>query len=163
MSTPTPDRRPEPPATGSKPAGPTASGPAGKPGAPAGTRTGDKGRRAALVVERTSPWTVLKIAFLLSTGLGIVTVAGAVLLWTVLDVTGGFDQINTVLGGIFGPASGTPFDLRQYLPLTQIATMATIIAVLNMVLVSGLAALGAVLYNISATLVGGIGVTFTDA
>jgi hypothetical protein len=48
-------------------------------------------------------------------------------------------------------------------PLTQIATMATIIAVLNVVLLSGLAALGAVLYNISATLVGGIGVTFTDA
>ncbi|OOP60955.1 hypothetical protein BMF89_15085 [Arthrobacter sp. SRS-W-1-2016] len=47
--------------------------------------------------------------------------------------------------------------------LTQTAAEATTVIALNVVLVSALAGLGAVLYNISATMVGGIGMTFTDA
>ncbi len=100
------------------------------------------------------------MAFLLSVALGIVTVVAAVVLWTVLDLTGIFDRVNDLLAEIIGTESG--FNLKELISLGQVASFATIIAVVNVVLLTALSMLAAVLYNISSTLVGGIGVTLTD-
>ena len=120
-----------------------------------------KARKARLLVSKVDPWSVLKMAFLLSVALGIVTVVAAIVIWTVLDLTGIFDGVNALLGEIAGSESGG-FDLRQFASLPQVVSFATIIAVVNVVLLTALAMLSAVLYNISSTLVGGIGVTLTD-
>jgi hypothetical protein len=120
-----------------------------------------KVRRARLLVSRVDPWSVLKMAFLLSVALGIVTVIAAIVLWTVLDITGIFNQVDSLLGTLAGSESGG-FELKKVASLGQVASFATIIAVVNVVLLTALSMLSAVLYNISATLVGGIGVTLTD-
>ncbi|MFF2030474.1 DUF3566 domain-containing protein [Arthrobacter sp. NPDC058192] len=120
-----------------------------------------KVRRAKLLVSKVDPWSVLKMAFLLSVALGIVTVVAAIVLWTVLDLTGIFDQVDSLLGTLAGSESGG-FELKKVASLGQVASFATIIAVINVVLLTALSMLSAVLYNIAATLVGGIGVTLTD-
>lgn len=120
-----------------------------------------KARKARLLVSKVDPWSVLKMSFLLSVALGIVTVVAAIVIWTVLDLTGIFDGVNELLREIAGSESGG-FDLRQFASLGQVVSFATIIAVVNVVLLTALAMLAAVLYNISSTLVGGIGVTLTD-
>ena len=117
-----------------------------------------KVRRARLLVSKVDPWSVLKMAFLLSVALGIVTVVAAIVLWTVLDLTGIFDQVDSLLGTLAG-SEGGGFELKKVASLGQGASFATIIAVVNVVLLTALSMLSAVLYNISATLVGGIGVT----
>ncbi|WP_443022584.1 DUF3566 domain-containing protein [Sinomonas sp.] len=120
-----------------------------------------KQRRARLLVSKVDPWSVLKMAFLLSVALGIVTVVASIVLWTVLDITGIFDKINGLLGQVAGSESGG-FDLRKVASLGQVASFATIIAVVNVVLLTALSMLTAVLYNLASALVGGIGVTLTD-
>ena len=120
-----------------------------------------KVRRARLLVSKVDPWSVLKMAFLLSVALGIVTVVAAIVLWTVQDLTGIFDQVDSLLGTLAG-SEGGGFELKKVASLGQVASFATIIAVVNVVLLTALSMLSAVLYNISATLVGGIGVTLTD-
>ncbi len=137
--------------------------PAGQSGSAGLVRPAPKAkvRRARLLVSKVDPWSVLKMAFLLSVALGIVTVVASIVLWTTLDITGIFDRVNGLLSEIAGTESGG-FDLRSYASLGQVASFATIIAVVNVVLLTALAMLSAVLYNISATLVGGIGVTLTD-
>ncbi|HJW00768.1 MAG TPA: DUF3566 domain-containing protein [Arthrobacter sp.] len=120
-----------------------------------------KVRRARLLISKVDPWSVLKMAFLLSVALGIVTVVAAIVLWTVLDLTGIFDQVDSLLGTLAG-SEGGGFELKKVASLGQVASFATIIAVVNVVLLTALSMLSAVLYNISATLVGGIGVTLTD-
>ncbi|MFE4195938.1 DUF3566 domain-containing protein [Paenarthrobacter sp. NPDC056912] len=120
-----------------------------------------KVRRARLLVSKVDPWSVLKMAFLLSVALGIVTVVAAIVLWTVLDLTGIFNQVDSLLGTLAG-SEGGGFELKKIASLGQVASFATIIAVVNVVLLTALSMLSAVLYNISATLVGGIGVTLTD-
>jgi hypothetical protein len=154
------------PAQGQRPA------PGQRPGVPA-QRPGQSGaglvkpapkakaRRARLLVSKVDPWSVLKMAFLLSVALGIVTVVAAIVLWTVLDLTGIFDQVDSLLGTLAG-SEGGGFELKKVASLGQVASFATIIAVVNVVLLTALSMLSAVLYNISATLVGGIGVTLTD-
>lgn len=121
-----------------------------------------KARRARLLVSKVEPWSVLKMAFLLSVALGIVTVVASIVLWSVLDVIGLFDKVNALMTDIQGTEAGNAFDLKKFASLGQVASFATIIAVVNVVLLTTLSMLAAVLYNISATLVGGIGVTLTD-
>lgn len=155
------------PAQGQRPAAPgqRPAAPGQRPGqsAPGLVKPAPKAkvRRARLLVSKVDPWSVLKMAFLLSVALGIVTVVAAIVLWTVLDLTGIFDQVDSLLGTLAG-SEGGGFELKKVASLGQVASFATIIAVVNVVLLTALSMLSAVLYNISATLVGGIGVTLTD-
>ncbi|MGJ3190834.1 hypothetical protein FQP90_06945 [Paenarthrobacter nitroguajacolicus] len=155
-----PGQRPAQP--GQRPAGAAAQRPA-QQGAPGLVKPAPKAkvRRARLLVSKVDPWSVLKMAFLLSVALGIVTVVAAIVLWTVLDLTGIFNQVDSLLGTLAG-SEGSGFELKKIASLGQVASFATIIAVVNVVLLTALSMLSAVLYNISATLVGGVGVTLTD-
>ncbi|MET4541597.1 MULTISPECIES: DUF3566 domain-containing protein [Micrococcaceae] len=154
-------------ATGQRPAQPgqrpAQSGQRPAQGAPGLVKPAPKAkvRRARLLVSKVDPWSVLKMAFLLSVALGIVTVVAAIVLWTVLDLTGIFNQVDSLLGTLAG-SEGSGFELKKIASLGQVASFATIIAVVNVVLLTALSMLSAVLYNISATLVGGVGVTLTD-
>lgn len=121
-----------------------------------------KARRARLLISKVDPWSVLKMAFLLSVALGIVTVVAAIVLWSLLDTMGLFETVNAFVNEIQGKEGGVPFDLLTIVSLGQVASFSTIVAVVNVVLLTTLSVLSAVLYNISATLVGGIGVTLTD-
>ncbi|MEQ4519044.1 DUF3566 domain-containing protein [Pseudarthrobacter sp. B907] len=174
-----PQQRPGVVGSGQRPAAPgqRPAAPGQRPAVPgqrpeaAGQRPGQPGlvkpapkakvRRARLLVSKVDPWSVLKMAFLLSVALGIVTVVAAIVLWTVLDLTGIFDQVDGLLGTLAGSESGG-FELKKVASLGQVASFAVIIAVINVVLLTALSMLSAVLYNIAATLVGGIGVTLTD-
>ncbi|GAB3182721.1 hypothetical protein GCM10027060_16050 [Nesterenkonia halophila] len=119
-----------------------------------------KVRKARLLVSRVDPWSVLKMSFLLSVALGIMTVVCAVMLWSVMDLSGIFERVDTLLAQVLGDESG--YAVEEMVTLGQVASFATIIAVINVVLLTVISMLGAVLYNISASLVGGIGVTLTD-
>jgi len=152
---PAPNQRPAVPGQRPAQAGSQGAGRLVKPAPKA------KVRRAKLLVSKVDPWSVLKMAFLLSVALGIVTVVAAIVLWTVLDLTGIFDQVDSLLGTLAG-SEGGGFELKKVASLGQVASFATIIAVINVVLLTALSMLSAVLYNIAATLVGGIGVTLTD-
>ncbi|WP_390905045.1 DUF3566 domain-containing protein [Nesterenkonia marinintestina] len=120
-----------------------------------------KVRKARLLVSKVDPWSVLKMSFLLSVALGIMTVVCAVMLWSAMDLTGIFDRINELLAQILGDEGGG-FAVQEMVTLGQVASFATIIAVINVVVLTVISMLAAVLYNISASLVGGVGVTLTD-
>ena len=119
-----------------------------------------KVRRARLVVSKVDTWSVLKLAFLLSVALGIITVVASLVLWLVLDLTGLFQGINELLSMLGGSAEGA--DIKKFLSLGNTALFSTLISVVNVILLSALSVLGAILYNIAASLIGGIGVTLTD-
>lgn len=122
-----------------------------------------KVRKARLLVSKVDPWSVLKMSFLLSVALGIMTVVCAVTLWSAMDITGIFDRVNDLAQQVLGSeGGGTGFAVEELVTVGQVASFATIIAVVNVVLLTVLSMLAAVLYNLSASLVGGIGVTLTD-
>lgn len=119
-----------------------------------------KVRRARLVVAKVDTWSVAKLMFLLSVAVGIVIVVSSVVLWLVLQATGAFEGINdllTMLG-----TTGNHIDISEVLSLGQIALYTTILAVINVVLFTLLGVICALLYNVAAKLVGGIGLTLTD-
>lgn len=117
-------------------------------------------RRARLVVAKVDTFSVAKLVFLLSVAVGIVTVVAAVILWLVMQATGAFQSINDLLQ-LLG-TTGDAVDISEYLSLGQVALYSTIISVINVVLFTLLGTLSAMLYNVAAKLVGGVGVTLTD-
>ena len=117
-------------------------------------------RRARLVVAKVDTFSVAKLVFLLSVAVGIVTVVAAVILWLVIQASGAFQSINDLLQ-LLG-TTGDAVDISEYLSLGQVALYSTIISVINVVLFTLLGTLSAMLYNVAAKLVGGVGVTLTD-
>jgi len=120
-----------------------------------------KVRKARLLVSKVDVWSVLKLAFLLSVALGIITVIAGVLLWMIFDVAGVFDRINDLVANVL-PNQQSPFNIKDYVSMGQVTSFAVIIAVVNVVLLSALSMVGAFIYNLAAGLVGGISVTLTD-
>jgi Transmembrane domain of unknown function (DUF3566) len=119
-------------------------------------------RRARLTASRVDPWSVMKMAFMLSIALGIMTLVGVLVVWNVLNASGVFDSINSTVSDVLGATSTTKFDINDYVGFNKVAGFTTLICVVDVVLLTALATLGAFLYNLSASLLGGIEVTLAE-
>lgn len=117
-------------------------------------------RRVRLAVAKVDPWSVMKLSFLLSVAVGIMIVVAAAVIWYTLDAQAVFTQVNSTIAEITGDPEF--FDLLDYLAFDRVLSLATVIAVADIVLLTALSTIGAFLYNIVAALVGGIHVTLTD-
>ena len=118
-------------------------------------------RRARLYVTRVDPWSVTKAAFLLSLTLAVVLVVAVGFLWVVLSVTGVFDALSSTVDEVIGSgASG--FNLMDLVGFTKVVGVAVLISSVEVVLITVLAALFAVMYNTSVGITGGIEVVLSD-
>ena len=104
-------------------------------------------------------WSILKLSFLWSIILGIITVVAAFLIWSLLNQTGVFNSINSVLTEIAGQGN---FDLNQFASLGQVMGFAVIVAILDVIVITALGAIAAVLYNLTVKITGGVMLGFTN-
>lgn len=155
-ASPTPPRR-----AGTAPGSTARQASAARTGRPAPRRGGP--RRVRLTAQRIDPWSVLKISFLVSVALGIAGVVMVALLWTVLSGMNVFSTVSDFFTQVTsGEAGGPSFDLMDYLGFGRVVSLAAVLGVLNVFLLTALATLTAFLYNICAALVGGAQVTLSD-
>ncbi len=142
-----------------EPTGPAgASTAAEAPATPAGSR---QPRRIKLRLTRVDPWSVMKISFLLSVAIGVVCVTAVLIVWGVLNSAGVWDSINSSVKNIVGDGTSS-FDITQYIGLSRVLGLTLIVAVIDVVLITAVATLGAFLYNLAAALLGGVEVTLTE-
>ena len=119
-------------------------------------------RRARLRLTRVDPWSVMKTAFLLSIALGVVTVVSVLMVWTVLGAAGVWESINETVQNIVGGESAGDFDVENYIGTSRVMGFTMLVAVIDVVLLTAIATLGAFLYNMAAALLGGIEVTLAE-
>ena len=119
----------------------------------------DVPRRVDLSVARVDPWSVTKVGFLLSVALGIALVFATLVLWLMLDSMHVFGDIEEFLRNLSAERFVT---LMEYLHLSKVLSYATIAAVANVIMITAMSTLGAFLYNIIASLVGGVRVSLMD-
>jgi hypothetical protein len=105
---------------------------------------------------------VMKTAFLLSVALGIVTVVAVGIVWGVLGAAGLWESVNSIVQDSIGDNSGDPFEIEKYLGTSRVLGFTMIVAVADVILITAIATLGAFLYNLAASLLGGIEVTFAE-
>ena len=132
------------------------------PPAPKRTRAGGRRtRKARLRLARIDPWSVMKTTFLFSIAFGIMLVVATFVVWSVLSGSGAISAVNEFLNTALGDQN-TQFDIGGILSLRRVLGFAAIIAAIDVVILTALATLAAFLYNLAATVMGGLEVTLAE-
>ncbi|MDP9182002.1 MAG: DUF3566 domain-containing protein [Actinomycetota bacterium] len=134
------------PERGTRPAAPRA--PLARPAAPV------RGRRAKLAVRRLDPWSVFVISLMLSLFLAVVTIVASLVLYAALDALGVPESVNKTVTEVNGGGA--------LLTKGRFVGIGALVAAANVVLLTVLATLGALIYNICATFTGGVEVTLAE-
>jgi Transmembrane domain of unknown function (DUF3566) len=117
-------------------------------------------RRTSLQLQRLDPWSVLKLSLVLSVAGFLVWLVAVGVLYGVLAGMGVWDQINgtyTDLTSVNNPMVNTPL-----ISGGRVFGAAFVIGLVNIVLLTALATVGSLVYNIAADFVGGIEVTLSE-
>jgi hypothetical protein len=119
-------------------------------------------RRARLRLSRVDPWSVMKTAFLLSIAFAIVTIVAVMIVWSVLGAAGVWESINESVKNVIGGEEAKDFNVEDYVGMSRVLGFTMLVSVIDVVLITAIATLGAFLYNMSAALLGGIEVTLAE-
>jgi len=118
-------------------------------------------RRARLNLKRIDPWSVMKFSFAVSLVLFIVVVVATAVLYLALDAMGVFESVNNSLTDLLSATGGQEADSLKITAKGVILT-SVLLGLVNVVLFTALATLGAFVYNVCADLVGGIELTLAE-
>jgi nitrogen fixation-related uncharacterized protein len=127
--------------------------------APAGGTPLPRARRMRLTVQRLDPWSVLRLSFLLSVAVAVVTVVAMLLLWGLMASGGVFTSLETSANDILGGGSDT---ITRYFDFSTVLWVSVLLAVADVVLITALATLGAFLFNLATSLAGGLELSVVD-
>ena len=119
-------------------------------------RPAAKARKARLALKRIDPWSVFVFSLIAALLLGIALVAAVAALYAVLDGLGVQSSVNQLFAEVVGEGSGPLVTGRR------VIGGAAVLAALNVVLLTLLATLGALLYNLCASFTGGIELTLGE-
>jgi len=108
------------------------------------------------------PWSVMRTTFLLSIVFGIATVVAVFMVWLMLAGAGVWTSINHSMKQTVGNTTTVPFDITNYIGLGRVVGFTMLAAVIDAILFTAIATLGAFLYNLSANLLGGIEATYAE-
>ena len=84
-------------------------------------------------------------------------------LWGVIESSGAFKSINDAVNDLLAtPNSASSFDLGRYVTGERVVGFTALIAAADVVIFTALATLFSFLYNLSATVLGGLEVTLAE-
>ena len=101
----------------------------------------------------------LKMSFLLGLAQFIVVVIGTLLLYLVFVQTGIFETANSVAGEVLGSNS---FDINSIASIGKTVGAAAAVGLVNLIVITVMGAICAILYNAAAKITGGLSVGFTN-
>jgi hypothetical protein len=106
-------------------------------------------------------WSAVRNGFYVTLAMGIATMAGFFVIWLILNTTGLFGSLNSLLNSAAG-SDAQQVDVAQTLSLPRVLSFGGTLAIVNIVGGTILSGLSALIFNIIARLSGGIRVGFTN-
>lgn len=120
-------------------------------------------RKARLRLSRLDPWSVMKTSFLFSIAAGIMLVVAVYVVWTVIGESSLFDSINEIVKSVVStPGDTTPFLIQEYVNTQKVMGVTALLACVDVIIFTALATLASFLYNLAATMLGGLEVTLAE-
>ena len=104
-------------------------------------------------------WSAVKVSALVALAISISVFVMVLLTWFLLSVVGVVGALEGVIGDILGEGGGSLLALLEF---GQVLLLAAVGALINLVSLTVLGSLSAVLYNAIARLTGGLTVGFTN-
>jgi hypothetical protein len=115
--------------------------------------------RASMQIRRIDPWSALKVSLILSVALFFVWMIAVAFLYLVLGGMGVWSKLNSNVGDLLTSGGGAGGELVSS---GSIFGGALLIGLVNIVLLTAMATVGALIYNLTTDIVGGIEVTLAD-
>ncbi|MET0900856.1 MAG: DUF3566 domain-containing protein [Mycobacterium sp.] len=115
--------------------------------------------RASMQIRRIDPWSALKVSLLLSIAMFFVWMIAVAIMYLVLGGMGVWSKLNSNVGDLLTSTSGSGGELVSS---GTIFGGALLIGLVNIVLLTAMATVGAFIYNLITDIVGGVEVTLAD-
>jgi hypothetical protein len=127
--------------------------------------TGKPPRKAHLQVSKFEPWSVMKFSFIMSLVCFVVLLVAVTVLWVILSGLGVFDAISSTVNDLTREqgANGGGLDAGSWFSFDRVFGYTVLVGSLNVLLITALATVWAVIYNLAADFVGGVEVTLKEA
>jgi hypothetical protein len=160
--------------TAKKPAG-SKTGPSAGPGKAAaagaaaaktpgaqGAQSKRTARQAHLTVARVEPWSVMKFSFVVSLVAFVILFVAVSVLYGVLSGIGVFDSLQRVVSSVTSSQSSSGVNAKAWFSASRVLGYTALLGSLNIVLITAMSTIGAVVYNLTSRLVGGVEVTLRE-
>ena len=129
-----------------------------------GQQAGPQSRRAQLRLDRIEPWSVMKFSFLLSLVGWVILFVAVSILYFALSKLGVFTSIEHTVGLVTAnktnPAGS---NAASWFRASRVLGYTMLVGAVNVILMTALATIGAVLYNLVTMLAGGVEVTLKES
>ena len=104
-----------------------------------------------VVLKRIDPLTAARTAFIVALAVGVTMLVAFMLLWVFLSATGVFDAILGTFGDVFSTGGGVSF-----FSLLRTFGFALVVVAVQILATTAIAALYAIIYNLTVKYTGGI-------
>ena len=119
-------------------------------------------RQAMLTLARVEPWSVMKFSFVASVVAFIILFVAVAVLYMVLSALGVFDSLQHTVSSVTSSQSSTGTNISHWFSASLILGYTAMLGALNIVLITAVSTIGAVIYNLIARTIGGIEVTLRE-
>lgn len=136
------------------------------PQGPSAVKASLSSRKAHLTVSRVEPWSVMKFSFVVSLVCFIILFVAIAVIYATLSMLGVFDELTSMLTALLegdGTEDELGLDPAAWFSPGRVLGYTGVVGALNIVLITALSTVGAMLYNLVADLVGGVDVTLSEA
>ena len=119
-------------------------------------------RQAHLTVARVEPWSVMKFSFVVSLVAFVILFVAVSVLYGALSGLGVFDSLQRVVSNVTSSQGSAGVNAKAWFNASRILGYTALLGSLNIVLITAMATIGAVVYNLTSRLVGGVEVTLKE-
>jgi Transmembrane domain of unknown function (DUF3566) len=119
-------------------------------------------RQAQLTLSRVEPWSVMKFSFVVSVVAFIILFVAVAVLYMVLSALGVFTSLQHTVSSITSSQASAGTDISNWFSASRILGYTGMLGALNIVLITAISTIGAVIYNLIASTIGGVEVTLRE-
>ena len=119
-------------------------------------------RQAHLTVARVEPWSVMKFSFVVSLVAFVILFVAVSVLYGVLSSLGVFDSLQRVVQSVTSSQTSAGVSAKAWFSASKVLGYTALLGSLNIVLITAMATIGSVVYNLTSRLVGGVEVTLRE-
>jgi Transmembrane domain of unknown function (DUF3566) len=119
-------------------------------------------RQAQLTLARVEPWSAMKFSFIVSVVAFIILFVAVAVLYSVLSALGVFTSLQHTVTTITSSQGSAGTNIMPWFSESKILGYTGMLGALNIVLITALSTIGAVIYNLIAKAFGGIEVTLRE-
>jgi hypothetical protein len=119
-------------------------------------------RQAHLTVARVEPWSVMKFSFVVSLVAFVILFVAVSVLYATLAGLGVFDSLQRVVSDVTSSQSSAGVNAKAWFTASKVLGYTALLGSANIVLITAMSTIGAVVYNLTSRLVGGVEVTLKE-